>query len=156
MICVDCKADTHGGACATINRDDGEFCYTASEGGYCHCPVCGIGSPRDPNRKEETSPKDDTSVRLVVDVSYPALGKEIGELVASKQQAYGDSFGRSGKVLEQLYPDGIPVAAYPDALAVIRVVDKLFRIATAKDAFGEDPWRDVTGYGLLGAARGKK
>ena len=30
------------------------------------------------------------------------------------------------------------------------MIDKLFRIATRKDAFGESPYRDIAGYALLG------
>ena len=37
-------------------------------------------------------------------------------------------------------------------LAITRVVDKLFRIANKKDAFGENPWQDIAGYGILGTA----
>jgi len=32
-------------------------------------------------------------------------------------------------------------------------VDKLFRIATDKDALGESTYRDIAGYGILGAFR---
>jgi hypothetical protein len=35
-------------------------------------------------------------------------------------------------------------------------LDKLFRIATARDALGESPYRDIAGYGLLGAARAER
>lgn len=84
---------------------------------------------------------------------YQELGLELGKLVEEKQEAYGDSFGKSGQVMRILYPDGIPSAQMDDALTVIRVVDKLFRVATKKDAFGESPWRDVVGYGLLAVAR---
>lgn len=34
-------------------------------------------------------------------------------------------------------------------LAIVRVFDKMMRIATDKDAFGEDPWRDIAGYAIL-------
>src|SRR6185436_3957030 len=37
---------------------------------------------------------------------YVTIGQEIGELVEKKQQAYGDSFGKSGAVLRILYPNG--------------------------------------------------
>jgi hypothetical protein len=84
---------------------------------------------------------------------WERLGTEIGELVSRKQEAYGDSFGRSGNVLRTLYPEGIRPDQYDDALTVVRIVDKLFRIATAKDAFGESPYKDIAGYGLLGAAK---
>ncbi len=82
---------------------------------------------------------------------YAALGKEIGELVNEKQRAYGNSFGKAGDVLKILYPDGIEPDQYDDALCIVRILDKLFRIATDKDALGESPYRDIAGYGLLGA-----
>jgi hypothetical protein len=88
--------------------------------------------------------------------TYEEIGQSIGKLVAEKQAAYGDSFGKSGKVLRLLYPDGIPPEKLDDALTVVRVVDKLFRIATAKDAFGESPWRDIAGYAVLSIARDQK
>ncbi len=84
---------------------------------------------------------------------YKKLGNEIGALVQEKQSAYGDSFGKAGNVLRELYPDGIRPDQFDDALCIVRIVDKLFRIATKKDAFGESPYRDIAGYGLLGAAR---
>lgn len=40
-----------------------------------------------------------------------------------------------------------------DALCVVRILDKLFRIATDRDALGESPYVDIAGYALLGAAR---
>jgi hypothetical protein len=84
---------------------------------------------------------------------YEELGRQIGKLVEEKQIAYGDSFGRSGDVLRILYPNGISPEQIDDALCIVRIVDKLFRIANKKDAFGESPYRDIAGYGILGAAR---
>lgn len=84
---------------------------------------------------------------------YEQLGEDLGKLVAEKNAAYGNAFAESHKILSVLYPNGIQPEQYTDALAVIRVTDKLFRIATAKDAFGESPWRDIAGYGILGAAK---
>jgi hypothetical protein len=84
---------------------------------------------------------------------FEELGAEIGKLTDEKQRSYGGSFGKAGQVMRILYPDGIAPEQMDDALAVVRVLDKLFRIATDKDAFGESPWRDIAGYGLLGAAR---
>ena len=81
---------------------------------------------------------------------YETIGKEIGELVAQKNKAYGNSFSKSEKVLQALYPDGISPDQYKDMLSMVRVIDKMFRIATDKDAFGESPWRDICGYAILG------
>lgn len=94
---------------------------------------------------EETDTKTGTE--------YSELGASVGKLVQEKQAAYGDSFGKAGKVLAILYPEGIPLAKLDDALTIVRVIDKLFRIATDKDALGESPWRDICGYALLSIAR---
>jgi hypothetical protein len=87
---------------------------------------------------------------------FVAKAKQIGRLVTDKNIAYGDSFSKSGDILKAFYPDGIKPEQYDDMLAVVRVVDKLFRIATRKNAFGESPWMDVTGYGILGAVNDDK
>lgn len=85
--------------------------------------------------------------------TYSEIGADVGALVERKQAAYGDSFGKSGEVMRILYPAGIPPEKLDDALTVVRVLDKLFRIATDRDALGESPWRDVAGYALLSVAR---
>lgn len=84
---------------------------------------------------------------------YEEAGLLLGRLVSQKQIAYGDSFGRSGEVLRQMFPDGIPVEKYDDMLSIVRVVDKLFRIANQKTAFNENPWQDIAGYALLNVVR---
>ena len=82
--------------------------------------------------------------------TYKQIGEEIGSLVDKKNAAYGSSFAECHKILSVLYPNGIQPEQYTDALAIIRVIDKLFRIANKKDAFDESPWRDIAGYALLG------
>ena len=83
---------------------------------------------------------------------YKEIAATIGTLVGEKNAAYGDSFGQASKILEVLYPEGISPSQYRDALAITRVIDKLFRLANKKDAFGESPWRDICGYAILGIA----
>lgn len=79
------------------------------------------------------------------------LGAKLGAFVQIKNAAYGESFGKAGPFLALLCPDGLPTDRFTDALLCVRVFDKLMRIMTRKDAFGESPWLDVAGYGLLGA-----
>ena len=59
-----------------------------------------------------------------------------------------------------LYPGGVKVHQYDDMLLTVRVLDKLSRIsqrgADHKDLGGESPWKDVAGYGILGAAKDEK
>lgn len=80
---------------------------------------------------------------------FEKIGYSIGKLVTEKNVAYGDSFTKSCKILEILYPDGIKPDQYRDLLTITRIIDKLFRIATSKNHFGESPWRDIGGYSLL-------
>ena len=83
---------------------------------------------------------------------FERIGTDIGKLVDEKNAAYGSSFEKSEQILQVLYPEGIKPDQYKDMLAVTRIVDKLFRIATKKDAFGENPFKDIAGYGILGVA----
>ena len=85
---------------------------------------------------------------------YANAALDIAALVTEKQRVYGNSFGKSREVIRILYPDGISREQYADALAVIRVIDKLFRIATDRDALGESPWQDIAGYALLATVQG--
>lgn len=85
-----------------------------------------------------------------MDRTYEFLGEELGRLTDQKQAAYGDSFSKSGEILKILYPDGVTPDQYTYMLTVVRILDKLSRIATDKDAFGESPFKDIAGYALLG------
>jgi hypothetical protein len=80
------------------------------------------------------------------------MAQQIGELVERKNAAYGSSFEKSGPALRLLFPEGIPPAQMEDALLLARIWDKMQRIATDRDALGESPYRDIAGYGILGAA----
>ena len=84
------------------------------------------------------------------------IAEEIAKLVTAKNEAYGNSFGVAPEILKLLYPNGITVEQYDDALTVVRVIDKLKRIATDRDALGENPWKDIMGYSLLAIANHKE
>ena len=84
---------------------------------------------------------------------FEEYGRDLGKLVDRKQAAYGDSFGNAGKILKVLYPKGVSVEQYDDFLAITRIIDKMFRIATDKDALCENPFKDIAGYGLLGSVK---
>ena len=92
-------------------------------------------------------------MKELVDQFYGEIGREVGDLVQEKQSAYGDSFGKSGECLRQMYPNGISVDQYDDLLTIVRILDKLFRIANNPEAFSENPYQDIVGYGLLGMKR---
>lgn len=81
---------------------------------------------------------------------YADMGSDIGLLTDEKQAAYG-GIGRVHDAMRVFYPEGIPVDKLKDALLIVRILDKINRISGGdKQAFGEDPWRDIAGYSLLG------
>ena len=81
---------------------------------------------------------------------YQEKAIKVASLVQEKNKAYGSSFAKAGEFLKLLYPKGIHPSQYKDALLLVRIFDKQMRIATDKDAFGENPYQDIMGYGLLG------
>lgn len=139
--------------------------HTNAHAFACDCPSCsdGTGRPQShpacptpcPGHKNAPAARtgDVAGCPEASPVDFAALGAEIGRLVETKQRAYGLSFSKAGRVLLELYPAGIPPEKLDDALTIVRVVDKLFRIATDRDALGESPWRDIAGYALLSVAR---
>ena len=84
---------------------------------------------------------------------FSQLGDAVGDLVHDKQRAYGDSFGRSGECLRQMFPEGIDINQFDDLRTIARILDKLFRLANDPTAFDENPYRDIVGYALLGMNR---
>lgn len=107
------------------------------------------------NKKSRTSEEIDKFISEAREYlsPYQKIGLDIGSLVTEKNRAYGDSFNQSEKIIKILYPNGVTPDQYQDMLTVIRIIDKLFRIATDKDAFGESPWNDITGYSVLAVER---
>jgi hypothetical protein len=85
--------------------------------------------------------------------NFSKIGAQVGKLVHDKQLAYGDSFGRSGECLRQMFPEGIKPEQYDDLLTIARIIDKLFRLANDPRAFDENPYQDIVGYALLGMNR---
>jgi len=83
------------------------------------------------------------------DPVWANLGAEVIRVVDQSNQAYGNSTEKSASMMGILYPDGVRPEQLHDARCMISILDKLSRIATDKDAFGESPWRDVAGYALL-------
>ncbi len=80
---------------------------------------------------------------------YEEAGREIGLLVDKKNRVYGDSFRKASAILRIIRPQGLADANLDDLLALVRIIDKMFRILTARDGLGEDPWRDIAGYAIL-------
>lgn len=89
---------------------------------------------------------------LVADLGgskYERIAAEIGKLVTERNRTYGDSARGCDKIMAILYPDGIRPEQYRDALLVVRILDKLSRIAHGQR---QDSYADIAGYAVLGEA----
>lgn len=82
--------------------------------------------------------------------SHQEIAAEIGELVAQKNLAYGDSLGMVGVILALHFPHGIPLERYDDAFLLARIFDKTMRFAENNDPHGECPLTDIAGYAIAG------
>lgn len=81
---------------------------------------------------------------------FERIGSEMGALVEEKNAAYGSAFEKCGDFLNIIYPNGVQPEQFVDMLCIVRIFDKLMRIANDAAAFGESPYRDIGGYSILG------
>lgn len=81
--------------------------------------------------------------------SLKEFSEQIGNLLEEKNKAYGNSVSISGEFLKWLYPNGVSVEQFNNMLTLIRIFDKMKRIATNKDALNENPFLDLIGYSIL-------
>lgn len=83
-----------------------------------------------------------------------SLGSEISCILQRKNIQYGDSFEKTPEILKILYPKGVQPDQYENLLFLVRILDKVNRIAAAgqkgqhiQDV--EDPLVDIAGYAIL-------
>ncbi len=99
---------------------------------------------RTPMRREYPAADDPATLE-----DFLGLGEEIGRMLADKNRKYGDSYARMAHVLPMFYPDGVPGDHLLDAIFILRIIDKLMRIASAQGDDEEDPVKDIAGYAVL-------
>jgi hypothetical protein len=83
---------------------------------------------------------------------FMQLATDLGTLLAEKNLAYGDAFSKTTQILTLLYPQGIKVEQYKDVHVLVRMLDKMSRIAQDNDPMGESPYKDLAGYAILAQA----
>jgi len=81
-------------------------------------------------------------------LDFEGVAKRLGKLLVEKNRQYGNSYIIVPNIMKELYPNGIPVESYGDALTIIRLLDKICRRAANNPDAIED-WRDIGGYGVL-------
>ena len=138
------KISTEKHNCNSCGREDHRSCRECLEKDKTNNSTYSMWVPKQEKKSETVF-----FVETKETNNYKKISQEIAELVTEKNKAYGDSFAECEKFIELLYPIGIPVDKYKDALTLIRIWDKIKRIATDKDALGESPYSDIVGYCLL-------
>ncbi len=83
---------------------------------------------------------------------FMTLATDLGKLLAEKNLAYGDAFSKTTQILTLLYPNGIKVEQFKDVHVLVRMLDKMSRIAQDNDPMGESPYKDLAGYAILAQA----
>ena len=88
-------------------------------------------------------------------VDVRSVACDVVVVVEEKNREYGSAFQKVSEILNILFPNGIPTNKYHDVAILIRVLDKIYRIASANDKnVKKDAWLDITGYGLLRLSEG--
>lgn len=114
-----------------------------------------VACPKNSAILMENSKKEKNRIFKSLGNDYEQVATEIAKLVTDKQLKYGNSFSFSYEIMKVLYPNGMTLEQMKDALVVVRIIDKLFRIANG-NLGSEDAFSDITGYGLLSVVRNKK
>ncbi|QDX94627.1 hypothetical protein EEL30_21535 [Brevibacillus laterosporus] len=91
---------------------------------------------------------------------FEELGKEIGAFTGLKQEAYGNSVDKSFELMKIFLKEyknnddtyTIPEVLLKHLLLQVRMIDKQNRIFSNPkgDLMGESPYKDLTGYSLIG------
>ena len=90
---------------------------------------------------------------MVLDLE--SISRDVVSIVKEKNREYGSAFQKVSHILSILFPNGIPTNKYHDVAILVRVLDKVCRIASANDKdVKKDAWLDIVGYGLLRLSEG--
>lgn len=85
--------------------------------------------------------------------SFRDIAVETAEILEIKNRAYGNSFNKTSEFLKLLFPDGVVDDQYCHLMYIIRVLDKIGRIANSSLLPPEegiiDAYKDINGYTTL-------
>jgi ribonuclease HIII len=84
---------------------------------------------------------------------FEKIASNLATILSMKNDAYGNAFDKTTQILTLLYPNGIKVDQFKDVHVIVRMLDKLSRIARDNDPTGESPYMDIAGYSILALAR---
>ena len=85
--------------------------------------------------------------------TFKDIASETAEILEIKNRAYGNSFNKTTEFLKLLFPDGVVDDQYCHLMYIIRVLDKIGRIANSSLLPPEegvvDAYKDINGYTTL-------
>lgn len=88
-------------------------------------------------------------------MKFEKVGQDIGKLVDKKNAEYGSSFEKVDQIMAILYPNGISVPQLKNASILVRILDKVVRVANGNQG-DENAFNDLAGYGILMSAEPTK
>lgn len=83
-------------------------------------------------------------------MNFIERGQKIGATVEAKSKQYAGTTEVAAGMMLCLFPEGIPTEKMGSALLLVRICDKMGRIAQGDGTGDEDAWGDIAGYGLIG------
>ena len=107
-----------------------------------------VAKPK-PKRKKTRKKNEDATSEPSNPNGFYDIASELAEMLTDKNRKYGDSYARMAHVLPIFYPEGVPGNHLLDAVFILRIIDKLMRIASAQSDDEEDPVADIAGYAIL-------
>jgi hypothetical protein len=85
--------------------------------------------------------------------SFEDISLEISQTLEKKNKAYGNSFNKTTEHLKLLFPDGVVDDQYQHLMYIVRILDKIGRIANSSLLPPEegvlDAYKDIQGYTTL-------
>jgi hypothetical protein len=76
-------------------------------------------------------------------------GAETGREWDGKFEVYKNITHGTGRIMGVLYPRNILPHQYGDAMILVEIIKKMFRISGGKLSFKEDPFEDIAQLALL-------
>lgn len=81
-------------------------------------------------------------------MNYKEVGSSIGHIVDQKNKQYGNAINDTEDFLRLLYPCGIAPSDYKNIGILVRIFDKIKRIANGNKG-DENAYMDIAGYAIL-------
>jgi len=80
--------------------------------------------------------------------NFENVAKQIVETVKVSNKETGNCFTETTKVIKLLFPNGIPSGKEQEAAALLRIIDKMFKIVNNPGSNTLKDWQGLSAYAL--------